>query len=174
MSGISAVILAFTALSTASAFSVVGPTLVLRSPTDVSAMSRSCKALGRVQMCTPQETTERRSVDLPGGNSPSPPLNELNPLTRTDKSWSERTTILDREQRINNDPLAPRKPRTFVPYEGQTMGGQKRADVEREGYEWYKSMEDQVCCILPSFRHSECFSSCGRQTETIPAISRLL
>jgi len=79
-------------------------------------------------------------------------LANTNPIQRLDQSWAARTTVLDRAQRVNNDPLAP-KVRAPAAYEGQTMGnGQKRADVEREGYEWYKSMENKVRKSLSSIR----------------------
>jgi hypothetical protein len=79
-------------------------------------------------------------------------LANTNPIQRLDQSWAARTTVLDRAQRVNNDPLAP-KVRAPAAYDGQTMGnGQKRADVEREGYEWYKSMENKVTKSPSSIR----------------------
>eukprot|EP00281_Chroomonas_sp_CCMP1168_P026575 CAMPEP_0206231242 /NCGR_PEP_ID=MMETSP0047_2-20121206/10725_1 /ASSEMBLY_ACC=CAM_ASM_000192 /TAXON_ID=195065 /ORGANISM="Chroomonas mesostigmatica_cf, Strain CCMP1168" /LENGTH=210 /DNA_ID=CAMNT_0053654793 /DNA_START=6 /DNA_END=638 /DNA_ORIENTATION=- len=126
-------------LAGASAFTagpMAGSTLPLASRWTVRA---SGARLAR--MCNPSEVQEETRE---AGTAPPPPP-QANPLTRTDRPWFERTTALDREQRINGDPLAPRKRSpTPAPYQGQTMGnGLKRADVEREGYEWYVSMESQ-------------------------------
>jgi hypothetical protein len=71
---------------------------------------------------------------------------QQNPLLRTDSPWSERTTTLDREQRVGGDPLAPKKrPEFDAPL---TPSMKKRMEIDKQGYDWYESMEGQVSTVL--------------------------
>jgi hypothetical protein len=67
---------------------------------------------------------------------------DRNPLTRTDAPWSERTTTLDRQQRVGGDPLAPKL--KSAPSGPMSPTQKKRMEIEKEGYDWYESMEGQV------------------------------
>ncbi len=75
--------------------------------------------------------------------APGESRDQQNPLTRTDAPWFERTTTLDREQRAGGDPLAPKK-RQPAQTGPPSPSMRRRMDVEKEGYDWYESMEGQV------------------------------
>eukprot|EP00284_Hemiselmis_tepida_P009091 CAMPEP_0174928986 /NCGR_PEP_ID=MMETSP1355-20121228/26967_1 /TAXON_ID=464990 /ORGANISM="Hemiselmis tepida, Strain CCMP443" /LENGTH=197 /DNA_ID=CAMNT_0016175169 /DNA_START=37 /DNA_END=630 /DNA_ORIENTATION=+ len=95
----------------------------------------------RLRMCNP--------VDEAVAPPPPPPASTQNPLTRTDVPWTERTTTLDRQQRVGGDPLAPKRvseqaqnfPRPGA--SGQRLGKVDRETSERDSYEWFKSMEEE-------------------------------
>ena len=148
MHGTSAVLVTLGLLSTASAFA---PVVTPRMP-----LSRGNTAL---RMCSPPTVPPPPRSRVSGATPPPPPSQisvaenvetQGNPLQRYDQSWGERTTTLDRAQRLGGDPLAPKKPLTpeenavYQAYKKQTMGMSSRESVEKEGYEWFKSMESQV------------------------------
>mmetsp|Transcript_7946 Transcript_7946/g.19388 ORF Transcript_7946/g.19388 Transcript_7946/m.19388 type:complete len:201 (+) Transcript_7946:43-645(+) len=102
----------------------------------------------RLRMCQPVEEAVRGAPPPPPPTEPE--AGQINPLTRMDKPWTERTTTLDREQRIGGDPLSPRReaasaqPKFPTPgASGQRIGNKSREISERDSYKWFKAQEEE-------------------------------